>query len=225
MNQSNLIHQKLIHAMRDVGAVSKDRTNQSQGYKYRGIEDFVNAVHPVFCKHGIFISTNIKDVKREERPTRSGGINIYTNIVVEFTFYAEDGSYVSSELCGEAMDSGDKSTNKAMSAALKYCLSQMLLIPFDMVDSEKDSPTITEAAAKIATKLNVENIPPLPDLPTAPVTSKSFEYLQLLNANRKSFSTSEYKKLSPNDTWDDERYARGIEYLTKRNATNFSSIS
>jgi hypothetical protein len=42
-----------------------------------------------------------------------------------------DGSSVTTVITGEAMDSGDKATNKAMSVALKYALLQMFLIPTD----------------------------------------------------------------------------------------------
>lgn len=211
MNQkSDLIYTSLIAAMREIGAVKKDRMNQSQNYQYRGIEDFVNACHPVFAKHGIFISTTIKDVKREERPTRSGGINIYTNILVSFKFFAQDGSYVESELAGEAMDSGDKSTNKALSAALKYCLAQMLLIPFDMVDSEKDSPEmiqvplIQQAAKKLETKLDLE-----------PLTIES-QYLELLHDMKDQFNKTEMAKLMPKSNWTHETYAKGIQYLNSK---------
>jgi hypothetical protein len=83
---------------------------------------------------------------REERTTAKGGVLIYTILTVKFTFYASDGSFVSSVTEGEAMDSADKSTNKAMSAALKYCLMQMLLIPTEEL---KDADANTyEVAAK-----------------------------------------------------------------------------
>jgi hypothetical protein len=54
---------------------------------------------------------------------------------MQFHFYCIDGSNVSTTVIGEAMDSGDKATNKAMSIALKYALLQALLIP---TEDEKD---------------------------------------------------------------------------------------
>lgn len=133
------IHTALVNCMKQIGAIGKNRNNTGQGYKYRGIEDFVDACHPIFAEQGVFLLTSVKSVNREERTTKNGGIAIYTSLVVAFTFMAEDGSSVTTELPGEGMDSGDKSTNKALSAALKYCLAQMLLVPFSMEDSEKDS--------------------------------------------------------------------------------------
>lgn len=214
--------------MREIGAVKKEKTNQSQGYKYRGIEDFVNACHPIFAKHGVYISTTIDRVSREERPTRSGGVNIYTNLIAKFTFYAEDGSCVSTELPGEAMDNGDKSTNKALSAALKYCLAQMLLIPFDMIDSEIHSPDVVlkeptrlqQAADKLADDLNLEVLNYGDDI----IEAKT-EYINLLRVNQKSFSPTEFKKMQPSDLWDLAKYKKGIQYLKYRQQTDYSKIS
>ena len=42
---------------------------------------------------------------------------------------AEDGSKTTARMIGEAMDSGDKATNKAMSAAYKYAAFQTFAIP------------------------------------------------------------------------------------------------
>lgn len=67
---------------------------------------------------------------------------------MKFTAYAEDGSSVSSVTIGEAMDSGDKSMNKAMSTAYKYALMQIFCIP---TADDKDTETHThEVASKTA---------------------------------------------------------------------------
>jgi hypothetical protein len=60
-------------------------------------------------------------------------------LTVEFDFYADDGSNVTAVGVGEAMDSSDKASNKAMSAAHKYVLMETFLIPTkDVKDVEKD---------------------------------------------------------------------------------------
>jgi hypothetical protein len=79
---------------------------------------------------------------------------IYSVIKVRYTFYTTDGSSVESVVVGEAMDSGDKSMNKAMSAAFKYACFQTFCIPTEeMIDSESESP---EPAPKKEKK--IENI-------------------------------------------------------------------
>lgn len=143
------IHQSIVAIMGEVGAIEKSRTNSGQGYKFRGIDDFMDACHPLFAKHGVYLTSSIKSVNREERQTKSGGAMIYTNLIIAYTFTASDGSSVTTELAAEGQDSGDKSTNKALSAALKYALAQMLLVPYGLIDSEKDSPEIAPKPAGV----------------------------------------------------------------------------
>lgn len=139
-SKTPLIYSLIPKIAADIGVVGKSRKNQQQNYNFRGIEDVVDAAHPAFTHHGVFLTTEILERTREERPTKSGGTMLYTTLRVRFTFYAPDGSNVETEAEGEGMDSGDKSTNKAASAALKYALGQMLLIPFNMTDSEDNNP-------------------------------------------------------------------------------------
>lgn len=134
------IHELLPLAAADVGAIGKDSKNVQQNYSYRGIDAVLNAVHEVFCKHKIVAVPTVIDSKREERPTKTGGTLIYTILTVRYDFFAPDGSSIPAVVIGEGMDSGDKSSNKAMSAAYKYAVGQMLSIPFAAVDSETDNP-------------------------------------------------------------------------------------
>lgn len=146
------IYKALAAINSEIEAVAKDKKNPQQGYKFRGIDDMYNALHDLFSKHNVFITSEVVDSKREERTTKGGGVLIYTIATCKFNFYTIDGSFVSSTLEGEAMDSGDKSTNKAMSAALKYALMQMFLIPTEeKLDTEyydhnpePKKPSITE---------------------------------------------------------------------------------
>lgn len=136
-----LIIESLAAAMVNIGAVGKNHKNEQQHYKFRGIDDILNAVQPVFSEFGIVMLPEVLERDREERETKAGNTLIYTVIKVKFTFYAKDGSFVTATTYGEGMDSGDKSTNKAMSAACKYALLQVLCIPTeDQKDSEFDSP-------------------------------------------------------------------------------------
>jgi hypothetical protein len=62
---------------------------------------------------------------------------------VQHTFYAADGSNVVAVTIGEAMDSGDKSANKAMSAAMKYAMIETFSIPteeFNDTENETHQP-------------------------------------------------------------------------------------
>ena len=140
----SLIFEKIPKILASVEAIGKDRKNLQQGYNFRGIDDMYNDLHKYFAAEGVFITSKILNSFREERPTKSGGVMIYSIIDFEFTFHASDGSSVSTQQRGEASDSGDKSSNKSASTALKYALMQTLLIPTEEdKDTENASPEFT----------------------------------------------------------------------------------
>lgn len=117
--------------MLEVGAVEKNRVNKPQGYSFRGIDDFYLALQIPMASNGVFVVPKVLEHTREERETKSGGRMIYTIMKVSNTYYAPDGSSMETITVGEAMDSGDKSANKAMSAAQKYSFIQLFCVPSD----------------------------------------------------------------------------------------------
>ena len=112
------IYKTICAVMEDIGAVSKSKRNtQGAGFMYRGIDDVMNALNPAMAKHKLFVVPEILEQIREERTSKAGGGLTYSICKIKYTFYAEDGTNVSATVIGEAMDSGDKSTNKSMSIA------------------------------------------------------------------------------------------------------------
>ena len=151
-----LIHKKMVEALREFDAIKKSQKNQSQGYLFRGIDQFMNEAHRVFSSVGIFVVPEVLENNFQVvEVVRSGGktaLDKIVNLRVRFSFFSEDGSSVSAIAAGEGIDSGDKATNKAMSAALKYCLAQTFLIPTeDVVDADKETPQISSLSDKIIT--------------------------------------------------------------------------
>ena len=141
MEQPGKIYSAIIAVMQDVGAIGKNKTNQSQGFKYRGVDDVMNALSPAFIKHKVFAVPEVIDQSRSERKTANGGTLTYSVCRMKYTFYAEDGSNVSVTVIGEGMDSGDKASNKAMAVAFKYACFQLFCIPTEeMVDPDSQSP-------------------------------------------------------------------------------------
>lgn len=138
---------KVYECMRAVSAdmardgVSKSRKNEQQGYKFRGIEEVQNALAPVLARHGLLILPRFTDRVVVERMTKSGGVAFYVTVTGEFDFVAaEDGSKHTVRTYGEAQDSGDKATNKAMSAAYKYAAFEAFCIPTEG-DNDADATT------------------------------------------------------------------------------------
>jgi ERF superfamily len=121
--------------------ISKSKKNAQQGYQFRGIDDIYNVVSSVVAKHGLSILPRVLSRTVDERQSKSGGTLFYVTVHVEFDLVAsEDGSMHTISTFGEAMDSADKATNKAMSAAEKYACIMAFMIPTEG-DNDADSQT------------------------------------------------------------------------------------
>lgn len=164
------IYGAICKIIEEMNPISKDKKNQQQGFAYRGIDDVMNTLKPLLAKHKVFVTPEIMEQRREERQTSKGGNLIYSICTMKYTFYTDDGSHVSAVVIGEGMDSGDKSTNKAMSIAFKYACFQVFCIPTDeMKDPDAETPeeskpikkTLTDRQIKrlyaIAQKANIDN--------------------------------------------------------------------
>lgn len=121
--------------------IAKGRKNEQQGYRFRGIDEVFNALAPSLVKHGLVILPRMVGRTVTERTTQKGGVLFYVVVDAEFDFVAtEDGSKHTIRTFGEAMDSADKATNKAMSAAYKYAAFQAFCIPTEG-DNDADATT------------------------------------------------------------------------------------
>lgn len=128
--------------------ISKDHRNSQQGYSFRGIDDAYNTLAPLLSANGLCILPNVLERSQTKEITKSGSTLFYTCVKTRFTFICvEDGSCHDVETYGEAMDSADKSTNKAMSAAYKYMCFQVFCIP-TKGDNDADATTHNLSAKK-----------------------------------------------------------------------------
>jgi hypothetical protein len=124
-------------AMADVQAVRKGDRNTQQGYVFRGIDAVVNAVGPVFRKHGIVPMPTKSEAKYRDVQTSTGKPSRECTVTVTYRFYGPAGDFLECEVPGESMDFGDKGAPKAMSVAYRIALLQALCIPTD--EPEPDS--------------------------------------------------------------------------------------
>jgi hypothetical protein len=150
MAENGKIYEAISNVMAEIGAISKEKKNLQQGFMYRGIDDVMNALQPALVKHKVFIAPEVLSEQREERTTQKGGVMFSVRLEISYKFYATDGSFVETKVIGEAMDSGDKATNKAMSIAYKYACFQVFCIPTEeMIDPDNECH---EPAPKTAEK-------------------------------------------------------------------------
>jgi hypothetical protein len=141
-----------------VAGIGKNRKNQQQGYSFRGIDDMYNALAPILARHGLCILPRVMSRECVERQTAKGSTLFYVTVLMEFDFVcAEDASHHTVVMSGEAMDSADKATNKAMSAAYKYAAMQTFAIPTEG-DNDADSTTHDVVPADAATKAKEDRL-------------------------------------------------------------------
>jgi len=135
---SQNIYKLIPEIMGEVGAIGKNGFNSSQKYYFRSIDDLYNAFQPVFKEKGVFIVPTVIERTEDIGTSKSGSASYRVKLRIKFTLFATDGSFVESITEGEAIDTSDKATNKAMTAAFKYMLIQVFCLS---VESEKESDT------------------------------------------------------------------------------------
>lgn len=142
------VYQAIAAAMAEIAkeGIGKNRKNDQQGYKFRGIDDVYNALAPILSKCGLVMLPRVLGREVVERTTAKGNAIFYVTVDVEFDLVcAEDGSKHTVKTFGEAMDTADKATNKAMSAAYKYMAMEVFCIPTEG-DNDADAHTHEVAA-------------------------------------------------------------------------------
>ncbi len=139
-SQTKEIYKAILGITEDLikeGGIGKTRMNEQQKFRFRGIEDIQNALAPLLVKHKVCIVPTFANRRTEQYDSKNGG-KIFST-VVEGVFdlvSAMDGSSVRVTIPGEAMDTGDKSTNKAMSMAMKYASLLTFCIPTEGEDAD-----------------------------------------------------------------------------------------
>ncbi len=134
--------------------IEKSRTSGGEGskftYKYRGIEDFVNAVAPLLVKHGLVILPTVRELATSEIQTpgfKPGEVKVtYTHSgTLGYTVIStDDGSSVTGFVPVHALDNSDKGANKCASYGFRTFLAQTFCVPFDdMSDGEEEDIRVT----------------------------------------------------------------------------------
>ncbi|MEU8989997.1 ERF family protein [Streptomyces sp. NPDC048558] len=127
--------------MRDTVPVGKDQVNAQQRYKFRGIDDVMSAMAGPMRAHGLFILPRLAEYRAERRG--EDGRMTHVVITMRYHVYGPAGDCLVADVPGEASDYADKATNKAQSAALKYLLFTLFMIPVDgrsIDDGDREHP-------------------------------------------------------------------------------------
>lgn len=173
----------MMAVQRDLAKVgiSKDQKNTSQGWKFRGIDDVLNALSGVLAENKALVLPNVINKKRLD--TAKG---THWLVTVDWTFFNETGDSHTSQHCGEAIDYGDKALAKAITASYKYFLFNALCIPligqefgdadYDDHEHQDQGKATTKkrspAKKKTASKLKAVEPPKEPEIPNGTVKAE-----------------------------------------------------
>ncbi len=181
------IYKVISKCMKEIGAIGKDQTNKAQGFKFRGIDQVYNALNQHLVNNEIFTVPEVLDMRSERLTTTKGTAMHYVMLKMKYTMYADDGSSISSIVYGEAMDSGDKATNKAMSIAHKYFFLQLFCIPTqEQKDPDYETHEIAFRPVGQPERNAKDNRSVLPEIDDNAIIEKAAKDEEKMNA-RKNF--------------------------------------
>lgn len=144
------IHVALARATAQVAPVGKDEHNIEGGYAARSIDGVLDAVHGPLTAQGIVLLPCVEERHYEARQSNRGNVLHHVTVCVSWTLTGPAGdSLTLGPVYGEAMDSSDKATNKAMSAALKVALIQLFTLPVSGDDPDLHHPEATVPAREV----------------------------------------------------------------------------
>lgn len=179
------IQEALANVMEDVRKVAKSDRNEAQKFLFRGIDAVVNAVGPALRTHNVIVMPEVLTydygtVTVGQRGTQMG----HVRLTVAYTFTGPAGDSLKAIVVGEAMDSGDKATAKAMSVCFRTALLQALTLPTDDPDPDSHSYERSAPQEPIKHPLNekgfsallasMNHAPELSDLETAAKHANTF---------------------------------------------------
>jgi hypothetical protein len=137
----------LANVMADVTSIGKSDFNDFHKFNFRGIDTVLKAVGPAFRDHRIVPVPELRQVHSDDLTAKDGKRKRGVTLTVAFTFYGPRGDCVTTVVPGEANDTEDKATSKAMSVAYRTALLQVLAIPTGERDPHAGAPVSPKLAA------------------------------------------------------------------------------
>jgi len=140
------LYQKIAKITGEVGLIKKGGTNKEQGYAFIEYAAVAGELRGLFAKYGVVIVPRMQQMSKQ---TRHEVVSKYgakgTHALIDFYFNVVNADKPDDRFTvvwtGEALDYGDKATNKAATGALKYYLMRQFNISEKGEDADADSPT------------------------------------------------------------------------------------
>lgn len=139
------VHHRLSAVFAKVPAIAKDANNVASNYAARSIDDVMAVMHKLLADEGLHLIPNHHPPTITRTLNDKGKVVTDSVVLIDYTFYAPDGSNVTMTVSSEGRDWADKATNKAASNALKYGLLHAFLIPVNEFDADTETIEVTRA--------------------------------------------------------------------------------
>lgn len=139
--ESVSVHTAMARVMCDVDHVAKAQLHRSQTagtWRFRGIDDVINALGPAMRRHGLLMVPELLSVERRDTQTTGAKAARETCVTVRYHVLGPAGDQLPTPIIttGESLDNGDKGTAKAMSVAWRLALIQAFCLPTDEPDPD-----------------------------------------------------------------------------------------
>ncbi|SDL15339.1 ERF superfamily protein [Nocardioides sp. YR527] len=139
MSDKLTVQEAWAAVMADVQGLGKNQavTSGPARFNFRGVDDVMNAVGPVLRTHGVSVVPTEVTHSPENVTTSNGKGMRNVTVFVKYAIHGPAGDTMAGAAAGEAADSGDKATPKAMSVAFRTFLLQALCLPTNEPDPDE----------------------------------------------------------------------------------------
>lgn len=206
MSEVKSLAAKMAAIMGDVPTMIKNGQNVQQKYAYVTAEDVKASLRPLLKKHKVAVFSSMVGVDRKEGTTKSGGASMTTVAHMRFVLACGDsGETMQCEWFGESTDYGDKSVNKAATAAEKYFLINTFLLSTTEPDADEEAIEVVPFANPV------------------PVSTSIPDSLKMKPATWERLNTLATKRFG--DEWKDEdRRKKFAAYVSKNQTADIMSL-
>lgn len=145
-----LIYQLISKISKEAGALAPVASG-GVPFPFRGIDSTINHLSPHLQEHGVITIPRV--IERTTTPRESGSrVVTQTDILIEFTFVAPDGSSISAVTAGLAQDFADRSAAQAQSVAYRIALLQVFTLPTQSPEPEQTGQTVQDGREAAPTR-------------------------------------------------------------------------
>lgn len=165
------VYEAVNYVMQQVGYVQKEKAGGLQ-YTFAGEPALIRAIRPHMVKAGLFVyPSSMIELTAEPFTSKHGSVINVSKLAAIYCFHhAPSDTKFFVSVIGKGMDTGDKDSNKAMTAAFKYALRQTLMIEtgddpdktsseeFEQVDGVSFERPLSPEALKVGLNKRAEEI-------------------------------------------------------------------